>query len=258
MNEAIVSASVSGNTLTLKNVKGDSVTFNKAVTLSGAWSNGTVTVSAGGNSWYSTLKSLAAGDISWSGNTASFTVMAYNNGSESPISTGRSMSLDASARYTAGYNQGLSDKSVSGYTIVSESTPYWSNGYLFINVGVQADYNTGGAYFAAPAVDVTPAYNVGVASVADPTSIGIYDINGRAVADQTIPRGHSVELWGGCSFKGSMKWGSKLTLTAQGNPSYNYSMYCVSVTNEGGVLTNTFRTTGGGFSAGSSYGFWRA
>lgn len=47
MSAAIVSATVSNNTLTLKNVNGDTVaTFSKAVTLSGAWSNGSYTVTA--------------------------------------------------------------------------------------------------------------------------------------------------------------------------------------------------------------------
>lgn len=96
MDEAIVSATVSGNTLTLTNVKGDSVTFSKAVTLTGAWSGGTVTVSASsGASWYSTLKTLAAGDITWSGATGTFNVMAYNSGSEVPIDTGRQMTVNA-------------------------------------------------------------------------------------------------------------------------------------------------------------------
>ena len=46
LKNAIVSATVSGNTLTLTNASGGSVTFSKATTLSGSWSGGTFLVSA--------------------------------------------------------------------------------------------------------------------------------------------------------------------------------------------------------------------
>ena len=90
--------------------------FSRATSLSGSWSGGIVTISASpqGNSWYSAIKSLAAGDITWNGNIASFDVKAYNNGSETAINTGRSMSLDATARY----NQGMLD-------YYSNSHGYW-------------------------------------------------------------------------------------------------------------------------------------
>lgn len=55
--DLIKSASVSGNTLTLTYLKGDTVTFSKATTLSGAWSGGTYTVTASpqGNTRSTTL-----------------------------------------------------------------------------------------------------------------------------------------------------------------------------------------------------------
>lgn len=46
MREAIISASVSGNTLKLKNCKGEETTFSKATSLSGEWSGNTWTVTA--------------------------------------------------------------------------------------------------------------------------------------------------------------------------------------------------------------------
>ena len=101
----IKNASVSGNTLTLTKVDGSTVTFSKATTLSGAWSSGKFTVSASpqGNSNYTELKSVANADITWDGNMASIEVKAYNNGSETPISTGKTLTVDASSRYTAGW-----------------------------------------------------------------------------------------------------------------------------------------------------------
>ena len=108
LKSAIVSASVSGNTLTLTNVNGDSVTFSKATTLSGTWSSGTFSVSASpqGNSISTGLFSVASGDISWSGNTASFPVYANLNGGETKYNTGKTLSIDAGARYNAGYDAG--------------------------------------------------------------------------------------------------------------------------------------------------------
>jgi hypothetical protein len=78
------------------------------------------------------------------------------------------------------------------------------------------------------------------------------------VQSQTLSRGSSIDLWGGTYYEGAWIWGSKVTITAQGNPSYNYTLKCTDVVNQGGVITNTFTTTGSGFSKGSSYGFWRA
>ena len=252
MDEAIISATVSGNTLTLKNVKGDTVTFNKAVTPTGAWSGGTVTVSASGNSWYSTLKTLAAGDITWSGNSGTFNVMAYNNGAEVPISTGRQMTVDASARFNAGRVDGWED--------------CWD---LFtLNYSSDQTIAPGGQITIYPRGKPTPTAEMqqktseGITITASggsaPTSTGIYDTNSAVVQSQTLSRGSSIDLWGGTYYEGAWIWGSKVTITAQGNPSYNYSLKCTDVVNNGGIITNTFQTTGSGFSKGSSYGFWRA
>ena len=111
MEEAIVSASVSGNVLTLTNVKGESVTFSKATSLSGAWSGGTLTVSASpqGNSWTTAIKSLAAADVTWSGVTGTFNVQAYNNGAEVAVNTGRSMTVTAPFTQTTVTLQGAQE-----------------------------------------------------------------------------------------------------------------------------------------------------
>ena len=78
MSKAIVSATVSGDTLTLKNVSGETVTFNKAVTptLSGSWSNGTLTVTSNPAAADNFSETLSAGTVSWDGNTATVPVNA--------------------------------------------------------------------------------------------------------------------------------------------------------------------------------------
>lgn len=98
--------SLSGNTYTLQYKKWDDTnwqsagTFSRATTLSGAWSSGKITVNASpqGSSWYSELKSVANADLSWSGTTVSFPVYAYNNGSETAVSTGKTMSVNVSGK----------------------------------------------------------------------------------------------------------------------------------------------------------------
>ena len=93
----LVDAEVSGNTLTITYDDGTEVTFSKATTLTGAWSSGTFTVTASpqGNSQETALKSVAAADITWNGDTGTFNIYAYNNGSEVPVDTGKTMSVTA-------------------------------------------------------------------------------------------------------------------------------------------------------------------
>lgn len=111
-----LSLSQSGNTYTLTEMKlnGDTRevgTFSRATTLSGTWSGGTFTVSASpqGSTISSQLFDLTSGDISWSGNNATCTVYANLNGGETKYDTGKRLTVNASARYTAGYNEGKSD-----------------------------------------------------------------------------------------------------------------------------------------------------
>ena len=108
--------SQSGNTYTLKRKRINETdwvnigSFSRATTLTGAWSSGRLTVRASPqeNSWYSDLKSIAAGDISWasgsSGKTGTVTIKAYNNGSESPVSTGKEMTIDATTIWEHGWD----------------------------------------------------------------------------------------------------------------------------------------------------------
>lgn len=105
LKSAIVSASVSGNTLTLTNVNGDSVTFSKATSLSGAWGSGVFTVNASpqGNSLST---SLTVGSFSWDGNTGTATIYATIGSSGTIYDTGKTAQVNASGRYNAGYDAG--------------------------------------------------------------------------------------------------------------------------------------------------------
>lgn len=82
----------------------DAGTFNRATTLSGAWSGGKFTVNASpqGKSFSTTI---VQGTASWSGDTATVPVEAYD--SDNPgyqYATGRSISVYAGNRYDAGWN----------------------------------------------------------------------------------------------------------------------------------------------------------
>ena len=97
-----LSIELSNNTYTLQANNANSqavstVTFSRATTLTGAWSSGKIKVDASpqGESWYSDLKSVAAADITWNGDTGTFNIYAYNNGSETPVDTGKTMSVTA-------------------------------------------------------------------------------------------------------------------------------------------------------------------
>lgn len=115
-SNVIVSASVSGNTLTLTPLSGSSVTFSKATTLEGGWGSGTFTVTAKQNTetvgTYSTT--IAQGTTTWgdgspgsSVNGATVSIVATDSGSGgNSYATGRTVYVDATARYTAGVAAG--------------------------------------------------------------------------------------------------------------------------------------------------------
>lgn len=121
-----LSLSQSGNTYTLTEMKlnGDTRevgTFSRATTLSGTWSGGTFTVSASpqGNSISAQLFDVTGTDITWDGNTASFPVYANLNGGETKYGTGKTLTVDASARYTAGRNS----VSISSIAVYGDPSP---------------------------------------------------------------------------------------------------------------------------------------
>ena len=107
----IKEASVSNNTLTLTKADGTTVNFSKATTLSGAWSGGVLTVTASpqGSHYY---EYLSKGTVSWDGNTASVPVTHCQSQSGTFTNTGYTVTVDASARYTAGETAGAAGVSV--------------------------------------------------------------------------------------------------------------------------------------------------
>lgn len=105
----IKSASVSGNTLTLTQYDGTTITFNKAASkVSGSWSGGTFTVSANDNGQNLPLstavyKGTGAAFESWDGNTYTGTIVYYPDG-EHQGSVGRTFTVDATDRWNDGYD----------------------------------------------------------------------------------------------------------------------------------------------------------
>lgn len=84
----------------------DASTFSRATTLSGAWSGGKFTVNASpqGKSFSTTI---VQGTATWNGNSATVPIEAID--SDNPgyqYATGRSILVDASGRYNAGYDAG--------------------------------------------------------------------------------------------------------------------------------------------------------
>lgn len=93
MNVADVEKSSDGKSLTITYVDGTSTTFSKAVTLNGAWNNGTYSVSTTPNvgSESTTLVQLSGdGEVTnyANGNVAQYQKVMYEGSSENPLPTG--------------------------------------------------------------------------------------------------------------------------------------------------------------------------
>lgn len=94
----------------------DAGTFSRATTLSGTWSGGTLTVNASPQNQSITfgLSDVPKADVTWSGNEASFPVKANVNGGENFVRTGKTLKIDASSRYNAGWNYGATTGKFEG------------------------------------------------------------------------------------------------------------------------------------------------
>lgn len=110
MATAIQKAEVTGSganmTLKLTTFDGSEINFTKAATtsLTESWSNGTITVEAQ-PSGVRLQRTLGRGTITWSGNTATVPINAtWGSGTTYTESTGWNVTVDASARFTAGYD----------------------------------------------------------------------------------------------------------------------------------------------------------
>ena len=80
---------------------------NSVSVTKGSWSGGQITFTPSAGTGASKSISLSAGTVSWDGNSASVPIRDYTGSSY--LSTGYTVTVDASARYTAGYNAGYSD-----------------------------------------------------------------------------------------------------------------------------------------------------
>ena len=297
-SDLIVGAEVNGNVLTLTRYDGSTVNFSKATTLAAGWSGGiyTVTASPQGNSRETGLKSVANADISWSGNVASFMVYAYNDGSETPVSTGKTLSVDATARYNAGYNAGKADLTITDYRVFThnaQSTPSGytraSNGYYIrgsgssaevrIYTGCDVTINGQTLYSTATPTDdylgtmPTNVYRDGYSSGYD---IGVaygYDANhGMFIGDASytampgevnINPGSPVEVWPYfMTYDGkSYQYGPKYTFKAINPHPTSYPLYCRSHTQDQSGHHYVFAVDSGqsswGFNEGTTYNFYR-
>lgn len=118
----IMSASVSGNVLTLTPYSGSAITFSKATTLSGSWGSGTYTVTADQNGAtvatdFTALTNTGHWGVAANSenvNTYYYETKATRNGQATVYSTGNTFQIDAVGRYNAGYDTASGQVSLPG------------------------------------------------------------------------------------------------------------------------------------------------
>ena len=111
LEKMIKTVSVSNNTMTLTRWDGTSVNFSKATWQGANWSSGALTVkayqsNAGEDTEVNSIKrTLTTGTKSWSGNTCTVPIRAYyGNTPPTYEDTGFDVTVDATARYNAGFD----------------------------------------------------------------------------------------------------------------------------------------------------------
>lgn len=217
-----------GNTYTLKELKlnGDERevgSFSRATSLSGEWSgrNYTVTASPQGETKTGIVYDglVNTGNVTRSNKFVYQDVIVYSDdgeGNADKIIMTKSVGINASSVWDAGQ----SAKYVDALRITGYGSRSWSSGVLYQNIGIAADYNTGGSYVTAISADVTAAYNDGVASVS-PTALGIYDTNStKRTGTINLGWNGSIDLWGGYTTDGGTTWvwGDQLTVHGKALP----------------------------------------
>ena len=191
-SDCLVDAEVSGNVLTLTYASGDTVTFSKATILSPLWNSGTFTVTASpqGDSVSTGLFSVAAADITWNGNVASFPVYANLDGGETRYNTGKTLSIDASNIYTNGYNDGYPSGTITIGSKITGST---------YNVSISPTSGTAKATtkdFSSIYADARDGYTQGTFTLASVTLQGS-QVSGTCY--HTVPTGGTVYYTAGSS-----------------------------------------------------------
>ena len=166
-------------------------TDGSKTTLSRAWSNGTITVTASpqGNTLKCSIYDPTSNELTWNGNKASFEVKTNLDGNETRYGTGKTITIDAQARYDAGYTKGKNDgklamglsidygdgNSISvaegstrvAYVQAAASISYNSQTHKYTATGKAQVAPSGGGYTdmdSATATSGTQAYDAGVSA----------------------------------------------------------------------------------------------
>lgn len=107
LSDMVKVATKTGDTLTLEKFSGEIINFSKATSLSGSWGGGTYTVTAspqGVKESTQVFKGTGAAFERWDGNIYTGTIVYLLPDGEHYGSTGRTFTVNASERYTAGQN----------------------------------------------------------------------------------------------------------------------------------------------------------
>jgi len=109
-----------GNSTTLYTTYGD-LTFSRATSLSGAWSGGVFTATATPQG-ETLATSVTVGAATWDGNTATVPVKA-TIGSSATLYDVRDVTVNATVRYNAGWDYGITQRVVSAQAAGSSEIP---------------------------------------------------------------------------------------------------------------------------------------
>ena len=251
-----------GNTYTLKQTTLNGTestigTFSRATSLSGAWSgrNYTVTASPQGNTKTGIVYDglVTTGNVTRSNKFVYQDVIVYSDdgeGNADSVIMTKSVGINASSVWDAGQDA----KHVDAIRITGNGNRYWDGNTYYQNVGVAADYNTGGSYVTAITVDVTGAYYSGFDAT---RNLRMVDVNDNAVSSVTVPIGTTKEYWPEWQdSNGSWQYVAGRKISVTGGYNHQYALKCTGATQSGGVVTYTFETSGGSFSSGTTYTFY--
>ena len=251
IKEAKVEGSGASATLKLIAFDGSEVNFTKAATtaLNESWSGGKITVTAQ-PSGISLERTLASGAASWSGNTATVPINAtWGSSGQYSESTGWSVTVNAAARYNAGYDSAhLSGSWGSGsnanlFTVTKVQSG--SSNSLTVRVTAGISYNSsthkytatayGNQTSKATATGGTEAYDAGVSSgysSASPASVRIGSRVTGTVYNCTVYRND------GSSVGKTIDVGS-----AEYNRGWNAALSACGIPNGGSVFTGNWYGT---------------
>ena len=251
-----------GNTYTLKQTTLNGTestigTFSRATSLSGAWSgrNYTVTASPQGNTKTGIVYDglVTTGNVTRSNKFVYQDVIVYSDdgeGNADSVIMTKSVGINASSVWDAGQDA----KHVDAIRITGNGNRYWDGNTYYQNVGVAADYNTGGSYVTAITVDVTGAYYSGFDAT---RNLRMVDVNDNAVSSVTVPIGTTKEYWPEWQdSNGSWQYVAGRKISVTGGYNHQYALKCTGASQSGGVVTYTFETSGGSFSSGTTYTFY--